>query len=77
MFLLFHTYRQCGHSKSDDCSYRTKEEEKTWLKKDPLSILESRLSDKQKIASIKEKVDKRIESAYQKAKQAKFPVLDR
>jgi TPP-dependent pyruvate/acetoin dehydrogenase alpha subunit len=30
------TYRQCGHSRSDPRTYRTKEEEAEWLKKDPI-----------------------------------------
>lgn len=32
------TYRFCGHSKSDLCRYRTKEELREWKKKDPIEV---------------------------------------
>ncbi len=38
-----HTYRYCGHSKSDDRAYRTKEEEATWQAHDPLDLMRERL----------------------------------
>ncbi len=37
------TYRQCGHSKSDKCEYRTDEEEALWLERDPVEVLRGRL----------------------------------
>ena len=37
------TYRYCGHSKSDECLYRTDEEEACWLERDPLIIASERL----------------------------------
>lgn len=37
--LILHTYRFCGHSKSDDLSYRTREEEALWKTRDPLEKL--------------------------------------
>lgn len=39
------TYRFCGHSKSDDCSYRTREEEQRWIERDPLHLMRRRLSE--------------------------------
>jgi pyruvate dehydrogenase E1 component alpha subunit len=33
------TYRLCGHSRSDACNYRTREEEAQWREKDPLTRL--------------------------------------
>ncbi len=36
-FLEVLTYRLCGHSKSDDCRYRDKEEEATWEAKEPIT----------------------------------------
>jgi len=75
LLLIYNTYRQCGHSKSDDCGYRTKEEEEEWLKKDPIVLLEKKLENKRRIKEIKEKVNKRIEIAYEKAKQAEFPAF--
>lgn len=37
------TYRQCGHSKSDTCEYRTDEEEQCWAERDPLAGMRARL----------------------------------
>ncbi|KAF0135272.1 MAG: hypothetical protein FD145_98 [Candidatus Saganbacteria bacterium] len=74
-FLVINTYRQCGHSKSDDCNYRTREEEIGWKDKDPLTILGARL-DKDVKNSIREKCASRIESAVEKASKADFPKID-
>ena len=38
------TYRLCGHSRSDACNYRTREEEAEWRGKDPLLRLASYLT---------------------------------
>ncbi len=37
------TYRHCGHSKSDQCEYRTDDEEARWLERDPLNLLAARM----------------------------------
>ena len=37
-FLELKTYRQCGHSKSDSCVYRSREEESLWLQRDPITL---------------------------------------
>ncbi len=37
-FLELKTYRLCGHSKSDSCVYRSREEESLWLQKDPIKL---------------------------------------
>jgi|SRR5579871_3166394 len=38
------TYRLCGHSRSDACGYRTREEEAEWRAKDPLLRLANYLT---------------------------------
>ncbi len=38
-----HTYRYCGHSKSDDRAYRTEAEEASWHAHDPLDLMRERL----------------------------------
>lgn len=42
-FLELITYRYRGHSMSDSRSYRTREEEEMWKKRDPIFILRDRL----------------------------------
>jgi 2-oxoisovalerate dehydrogenase E1 component len=37
-FLEAQTYRFCGHSKSDCCVYRSREEEAEWKKRDPIDL---------------------------------------
>ena len=37
------TYRRHGHSKSDQCEYRTREEEAEWERRDPITQMEERL----------------------------------
>ncbi|GMR21088.1 MAG: pyruvate dehydrogenase (acetyl-transferring) E1 component subunit alpha [Gammaproteobacteria bacterium] len=44
-FIEFMTYRYRGHSMSDSKSYRTKEEEAEWEKRDPIKIYSKRLID--------------------------------
>lgn len=38
------TYRLCGHSRSDACGYRTREEEAAWRERDPLLVFERRFA---------------------------------
>jgi TPP-dependent pyruvate/acetoin dehydrogenase alpha subunit len=40
------TYRFSGHSKNDPRSYRTREEEKKWLERDPILLLKRKLIDR-------------------------------
>jgi pyruvate dehydrogenase E1 component alpha subunit len=44
-FIEFMTYRYRGHSMSDSKSYRTKEEEAEWEKRDPIKLYSARLKD--------------------------------
>ena len=43
VFLVCNTYRFLGHSRSDNCPYRTKEEEAFWKSRCPISLFESKL----------------------------------
>jgi len=43
-FLELMTYRYRGHSMSDSNAYRTKDEEQTWLARDPIALFQERLS---------------------------------
>jgi len=45
-FLEVKTYRTCGHSKSDHCVYRSREEENLWLQRDPISLFSKVMVEK-------------------------------
>lgn len=74
-FLVMNTYRLCGHSKSDNCSYRSKTEEDEWRMKDPLAILGLRLSDHTKNL-IMDKCQERINTVVNNASSAAFPKVE-
>jgi pyruvate/2-oxoglutarate/acetoin dehydrogenase E1 component len=62
------TYRWYGHSRSDSRAYRTKEEEKAWHNRDPITVLSNRLLDEQlatqaQLDEIKDKAFNTIETA--------------
>jgi 2-oxoisovalerate dehydrogenase E1 component len=62
------TYRWYGHSRSDSRAYRTKEEEKAWHDRDPITVLSNRLLDEQlatqaQLDEIKDKAFNTIETA--------------
>jgi pyruvate dehydrogenase E1 component alpha subunit len=44
-FVEAQTYRQCGHSRSDPRTYRSKEEEAEWQARDPIANLALRLKE--------------------------------
>ncbi len=52
------TYRFCGHSKSDQLKYRTREEENSWKKRDPIKLLKKHLLDSKVKPSILESIEK-------------------
>jgi pyruvate dehydrogenase E1 component alpha subunit len=41
--LVMETYRYYGHSRTDPCNYRTKEEEAAWKRRDPIRTFRARL----------------------------------
>lgn len=66
------TYRQNGHSKSDNLEYRTREEEALWLKRDPIkrleaSLLSEHLLSEKEILSIQSEVFDYVDSSYKRA----------
>jgi pyruvate dehydrogenase E1 component alpha subunit len=77
MLIEAKTYRYCGHSKSDRCLYRTREEEATWRKKDPLILLASQLHQagvaQAELDKINSEESELIEAAVRFAEQSEFP----
>ena len=67
-FVEVDTYRQCGHSKSDGCVYRTSQEEQQWREKDPILLYERRLAlPKETLRGIRESVRQEVENAHREA----------
>jgi len=76
--LELETYRIVGHSRSDPCGYRTREEEKAWREKDPILRMEKYLlehggANPEDLEKIQKNVEKRIEHALQEARSAPEP----
>jgi len=72
------TYRRGGHSRSDACRYRAKEEEKVWLAKDPIpqakkKLIEMGILTSKSAEKIEEKVKKEIEDAIRYARKSPSP----
>ena len=72
------TYRRGGHSRSDACRYRFKEEEKVWLAKDPIlkarkKLVQIGVLTEESARKIEEKVKKEIEGAIEYARKSPSP----
>ncbi|MHC4757814.1 MAG: alpha-ketoacid dehydrogenase subunit alpha/beta [Planctomycetota bacterium] len=72
------TYRWYGHSRSDPRKYRTKEEEKAWHERDPITVLSQKLLDEklceqQQLDEIKKKASDTIEAAVQFGLNSPWP----
>ena len=80
-FLEFSTYRwreHCGHNFDNDIGYRSQDEFLEWQAKDPLKLLESRLTKDgsnttTKLSSIKEQIDLEVAAAFEFAEASSFP----
>lgn len=75
------TYRSKGHSKSDAKKYRTREEEKEWLLRDPIKLMaevliEEGIFSQQDADEIKADAKKEIEESVEFAKNSPEPTLD-
>jgi TPP-dependent pyruvate/acetoin dehydrogenase alpha subunit len=72
------TYRQCGHSRSDPRTYRTKEEEAEWAQLDPILRLAGRLKETGQatdpsLAEIEKEVTAEIDDAVAFAEASPSP----
>ncbi len=63
------TYRLCGHSRSDACNYRTREEEAEWRDKEPLTWLARVLIEERQLAtpSDLERIEAEVEAVMLEA----------
>lgn len=72
------TYRYKGHSKSDAEVYRTKEELKSWIQRDPIKIykdylVSNKILNADQMSNIEQEVKKEIREAVQFAEDSPFP----
>lgn len=72
------TYRQCGHSRSDPRTYRTREEETAWRERDPIPnfrkwLLTQAVCSLQDIEEIEEDVEQTITEAIAFAESGPDP----
>ncbi len=72
------TYRWYGHSRSDPRAYRTKQEEKAWHARDPITVLREKLTSEglckeDELDAIKDKANETIEAATQFGLDSPWP----
>jgi len=72
------TYRWMGHSKSDAQVYRTKEEIKQWVEKDPIErykkiLIDQKILTEKEDRDLKKEVISQIEEAAKFARESPFP----
>lgn len=74
-FLEVKTYRENGHSKSDKCVYRSREEEAKWREKDPIVLFSRKMVEmgipEKEVESIRKQADETIMAAAKKAEKTK------
>lgn len=80
MLLEFKTYRYRGHSMADPAKYRTKEELEAWKARDPLVIVEGRITRDfpelaEKVEAIRHSVEEEIQDAVRFAHESPEPDL--
>jgi pyruvate dehydrogenase E1 component alpha subunit len=72
------TYRFVGHSKSDRCLYRTREEEAQWRRRDPIHLLKQRLIEHElctpeACSAVERHVKEAVEDAVRYADESPWP----
>jgi len=73
------TYRHGGHSKSDKCEYRTREEEAQWMLKDPIVRLRKLLAQtipEQEMTAAENEAKQAIDDAVEFALSSPDPTVD-
>jgi len=64
------TYRKSGHSKSDRCEYRSREEEAYWETKDPIVFLANWLETQPELSGLAQQISNKAKAIVQEAKIA-------
>jgi len=81
VLVVEHTYRICGHSKSDGNRYRTKDEIKQWKEKAPIPrlcewLLAGGLCTPEELDAVDKETTETIEDAVQFALDSPYPRLE-
>lgn len=75
-----HTYRHrehCGPNWDDDLAYRPESDVKRWLERDPVKLLEEKLSERQiNLLDIEPAIKQEIDAAFDFAEASSFPNID-
>jgi len=79
--LDMHAYRYYGHSRTDPCKYRTKEEEADWKRRDPIEtsktrLMEAGLLNPAEFERMEADIDRRIDEAVAFAEQSPYPTRE-
>lgn len=77
-FIECHTYRQCGHSRSDPAKYRPEGELDEWLAKDPITrfrkkLLSEKMATEEQLEELSEKIINQVNIAADEAANAAWP----
>jgi TPP-dependent pyruvate/acetoin dehydrogenase alpha subunit len=72
------TYRQCGHSRSDPRTYRSRAEEEAWLERDPITnfaawLVENEDADEASLSELRAGVESEIVDAIDFAESSPSP----
>lgn len=78
-FLEIKTYRYKGHSVSDPSKYRTKDELKSYMERDPViltekTIIDNDIASEEEINKIKDSIKAEIDEAFTFANESPFPL---
>ncbi len=81
MLLVCHTYRVCGHSKSDKNPYRSQEEISRWKQRDPVErmkayLLEDGRFSAAELEDMESRARRAIEDAVRFAENSPYPPAD-
>ncbi len=79
--IMANTYRFFGHSRSDPCIYRTKEEEDKWKNKCPLKtfsrkLIKEKVATKDSLSKIKEEILHEVNEAVEFADNSPCPKIE-
>ncbi len=77
-FIECHTYRQCGHSRSDPAKYRPEGELDEWLAKDPIirfrkNMISQNLATEDQLDDLHVKIKAQVDNAAEQAANAAWP----